>query len=49
MGRNLYLIDVLEQLDFIDEGIINVDRERTDPLPYYNRVKESIKASKADI
>ena len=22
-GRNLYLLDVLEQLDFIDEGIFN--------------------------
>ena len=24
MGRNLYLLDVLEQLDFIDESILRI-------------------------
>jgi hypothetical protein len=42
MGRQLYLIDVLEQLDFIDEGILVPDGRRKDPLQDYNNMKDSI-------
>lgn len=44
----MYLIDVLEQLDFLDEGILEVGGFE-DPLPIYNQMKESIKLQKADI
>ena len=45
----MYLIDVLEQLDFIDEGILIPDGRRNDPLQVYNNMKESIMLQKADI
>ena len=43
-GRNLYLMDVLEQLDFIDEGILGV-QSYEDPLDIYNMLKERIQTS----
>lgn len=41
-------MDVLEQLDFIDEGILRV-QNYDEPIDVYNKVKEKVQTHKGDI